>query len=275
MEYSLSVIIPNYNNSKYLPACIDSILKQSYTEIKEIIIVDDCSTDDSRQIIEEYSLKHDIIKPIFLPQNRKVSFARNTGLKYASGNYVTCIDADDVYINPDKIKNEMSVIKAYKDQNIDVATYSRIVFMSNDGKNLIDSEKISKAYLNGRVYKALLRDVRSTSVMRDYCVSKGIIEKIGGYNEDNALFEDFELILKIAREIMFIYTGETGTGYRDSLSGLSKKSPELLRNKKNEIILNQLSNEKSFFRTRLKLEYKIIQILKMAFRKIVQRGSMR
>ena len=66
MIYSLSVVIPNYNNSKFLSKCIESIIEQSYEGLLEIIIVDDCSTDNSKEIIENYARQYNKIKPVFL-----------------------------------------------------------------------------------------------------------------------------------------------------------------------------------------------------------------
>ena len=68
----LSVIIPNYNKQKYLQECIESVIRQSYKQI-EIIIVDDCSTDNSREIILELAQKYASIRPIFQEKNGGVS----------------------------------------------------------------------------------------------------------------------------------------------------------------------------------------------------------
>ncbi len=89
----ISVIIPVYNCEKYLHKCVDSIINQTYAGF-EIILVDDGATDKSPSICDEYSVHDERIKVIH-KQNGGVSSARNAGLKFATGDYITFVDADD------------------------------------------------------------------------------------------------------------------------------------------------------------------------------------
>lgn len=89
----VSVIIPVYNTEKYLAACIDSVLQQTYVSL-EIILVDDGSTDSSASICDVYTQKHDNIKAIHI-QNSGPATAKNEGLKLAQGNYIALTDSDD------------------------------------------------------------------------------------------------------------------------------------------------------------------------------------
>lgn len=93
MKSIISVIIPIYNVEKWLPSCINSILNQSFKNI-ELILVNDGSKDRSREICEEYAKKDNRIK-VINQNNCGVSSARNTGIKVATGKYVTFIDPDD------------------------------------------------------------------------------------------------------------------------------------------------------------------------------------
>ena len=90
----ISVIVPVYNVQRYLPQCIDSIIKQDYRDI-EVLLVNDASTDDSLYICEQYAKKDRRIKIIDKKQNEGVDKARFSGLDVAKGNYVTFIDSDD------------------------------------------------------------------------------------------------------------------------------------------------------------------------------------
>jgi len=90
----ISVVVPVYNVSAYLPSCIDSIIKQTYKNL-EIILVDDGSTDISPQICDDYLNKDKRIKVIH-QKNGGLSDARNSGINIATGDYITFIDSDDV-----------------------------------------------------------------------------------------------------------------------------------------------------------------------------------
>lgn len=89
----ISVIIPIYNVEKYLRQCLDTVINQSYKNL-EIILVDDGSPDGCANICEEYALKDSRIKVIH-KSNEGLGYARNTGLKHASGDYIYFLDSDD------------------------------------------------------------------------------------------------------------------------------------------------------------------------------------
>lgn len=91
----ISIIIPVYNAEKYLKACLDSLLKQTYSNI-EVIAVNDGSKDDSLRILETYA-KQDKRLRVFSQKNSGPATARNVGLDNASGKYLMFCDADDTY----------------------------------------------------------------------------------------------------------------------------------------------------------------------------------
>ncbi|WP_295156254.1 glycosyltransferase family 2 protein [uncultured Brachyspira sp.] len=90
----VSVIIPIYNVEKYLSKCLDSIINQTLKDI-EIICINDCSTDNSENIIKEYIKKDNRIKLINHNENQGLGFARNTGIYNSTSNYLVFIDSDD------------------------------------------------------------------------------------------------------------------------------------------------------------------------------------
>lgn len=92
-KYMISIIIPNYNGSKFIGRCIESVLSQKEKRV-EIIIVDDGSKDDSKSIIEKYRSQNNNIKPVY-KENGGVSSARNEGIKHATGKYTLFLDSDD------------------------------------------------------------------------------------------------------------------------------------------------------------------------------------
>lgn len=93
MSIKISVIVPVYNTAPWLRRCLDSICTQSYRNL-EILCVNDGSTDNSAEILEEYAAKDSRIK-VFTQENAGLSAARNTALKHASGEWVTGVDSDD------------------------------------------------------------------------------------------------------------------------------------------------------------------------------------
>ena len=102
MTPKLSIVIPVYNTELYLKECLDSIINQTLKDI-EIIIVNDCSPDNSESIILEYQAKYPCIKYIKHQQNLRQGGARNTGIQNAIGEWITFIDSDD-YIDPNIYK---------------------------------------------------------------------------------------------------------------------------------------------------------------------------
>lgn len=95
----VSVIIPVYNTEKYLAKCLDSVCNQTLSDI-EIICINDCSTDNSINILHEYAAKDNRIKIINFEKNKGVSETRNAGIENAIGEFIGFIDSDD-YIDED------------------------------------------------------------------------------------------------------------------------------------------------------------------------------
>lgn len=93
-KIKISVIVPVYNVEKYLRKCLDSIISQNLREI-EIIIVNDCSPDNSLKIIQEYTKKDERIILVNKEKNEGLASARNSGLEIARGEYILHIDSDD------------------------------------------------------------------------------------------------------------------------------------------------------------------------------------
>lgn len=92
--HAVTLVIPVYNTEKYIERCIVSVLEQSLEDI-EIIFINDCSTDNSSKIINDYMAMDNRIQIITHDRNRGLSYARNTGIKNASGDYICFLDSDD------------------------------------------------------------------------------------------------------------------------------------------------------------------------------------
>lgn len=116
-ERKLSIILSAYNVAGYIQKTLDSIVDQTNTNF-DLIIVDDCSTDNTLDIIKEYDTKYDWITTICHAQNAGVSAARNTGLQEADGDLVTFVDGDD-WLEPAYVNFFLSIFDKYK---VDLAT---------------------------------------------------------------------------------------------------------------------------------------------------------
>ena len=103
----VSIIIPLYNEEKYIKECVNSVVNQTYKNI-EIIVINDKSTDNS--LNELKSIRDKRIKIIDLKENKGVSNARNLGVKEANGEYICFLDSDDFW-HKDKLKKQIKFIK--------------------------------------------------------------------------------------------------------------------------------------------------------------------
>ena len=106
----ISVIIPVYKVEKYIHRCVDSVINQKYKNL-EILLIDDGSPDSCPQICDEYAKRDKRIKVIH-QYNQGVSVARNTGLKVATGDYITFIDSDD-YIDKNMYQDMMYIVEKF------------------------------------------------------------------------------------------------------------------------------------------------------------------
>lgn len=231
MQEMVSIIIPNYNNGRFLLQCVNSVIEQSYEKL-EIIIVDDASVDQSQSIIQELMRRDQRVRAIYLEVNGGVSHARNIGIEYAKGTYITFLDADDMYSSSHKIEREMEEIYEQAIKGRDIAAYSRVVYIDEDGKALSGGAKEGECR-SGNIWKRLLLTADTTIIPRDYCIKKEKIEELKGYNEKRSLYEDYELTLRLSKHTDFIYTGENGTAYRLKKNGLSDQS----RRESNKVFL--------------------------------------
>ncbi|WP_169393141.1 MULTISPECIES: glycosyltransferase family 2 protein [Psychrobacter] len=180
-EPLVSVIVPVYNVEQYIDDCLNSIKQQSYKNL-EIIMVEDCSTDNSLQMLQSH-LDDKRIKLIQHKENRGLSAARNTGIKAATGEYLMFVDSDDIIDS-----NLISVcLDCALQKNADVITYGFVPFkdgltqpeLAYPTNNLnIKSVMLDNSYFN-LPHFAWLKFIRSSSVR-----SASLEFPVGLYYED-------------------------------------------------------------------------------------------
>ncbi|WP_372518435.1 glycosyltransferase family 2 protein [Candidatus Ruminimicrobiellum ovillum] len=143
----VSIIIPVYNVEQYLRQCLDSVCNQTFKDI-EIIIVNDCSPDNSLEIIKEYQRKDERIVLVDLKQNVGLGFARNEGMKVAKGKYITFVDSDDWIAN-----NYVEVLyNEIESNSLDVVCAAAYIY-NNIQKKIIDHKFVSADKLNRQKIK--------------------------------------------------------------------------------------------------------------------------
>lgn len=104
----VSVVVPLYNYENYIGWCIQSIVEQQYPNL-EIIVVDDCSTDESFNLASEFSQRYDNVHIMKTDENSGYSKAKNEGIVASKGEYITCLDADDMLVD-NSIQSRMDTI---------------------------------------------------------------------------------------------------------------------------------------------------------------------
>lgn len=132
MQPLISVIIPIYNVEKYLNNCIKSVVNQSYNNL-EIILVDDGSSDNCGKICDEWAIR-DIRVNVIHKKNGGLSDARNVGISYAKGEYITLIDSDD-YISIDYIEYLYNLLK---ENNADISICNPFYVYENSKEKIDD-----------------------------------------------------------------------------------------------------------------------------------------
>lgn len=205
-KYKITFIIPIYNTEKYLQRCVDSILEQTYNNI-EIILVNDGSTDNSKQICEHYQQLDSRIKLINKP-NGGLSDARNKGLDHSTGEYIIFIDSDDFWVDKyqlEKLLNAVSNIHLYDFVGFNCSyyyasknKYKKWREFSKKNVNSNDKDEIIQELVKSGVFpmSACLKIIN-----RNFLISNNIRFEKGLFSEDTPWFLE---VLEKANKIHFI-----------------------------------------------------------------------
>lgn len=237
----VSIIIPVYNVEKNLSKCVESIINQTYKNI-EIILINDGSTDTSSKIIEEYSKKDKRII-VINEKNKGPSAARNAGLKIATGEYVTFIDADD-YIDSEMVEN---IVRVFKESKCDVVRSNYTYTYDNKEKKNNENLKgiADKLYIltNNReklIKKIFLGEIQSYSWT--LAIRRNILEKNNIYfSEDVPFMEDIVFLVKLIFFIdnIFFVNKTYYHYYQNNSNSLTKNYKNYVRNMNNILIVKK------------------------------------
>jgi glycosyltransferase involved in cell wall biosynthesis len=196
----VSVIIPTYNRAHLIGRAILSVLRQSYQDF-EIIVLDDCSTDNTEELIDEMKKKDKRIRYIRHEKNKGPAVARNSGIKNAKGEYIAFQDSDDEWL-PEKLEKQIKIFRKEK-HNIGVVYTGMLRIRNNKIKN-IPPKFIKKN--EGYIHKELLKGnfIGNPSVV----IRKECFKKIGYFNVILPCLEDWDLFIRISKFYNFKYIPE-------------------------------------------------------------------
>lgn len=184
-----SIIIPCFNSSDYIDRCIKSIDRQTYKNF-EVILIDDCSTDETYKILEKYQNKNTNYNLIKTIENSGPATARNEGIKVSKGKYICFLDSDDWWF-----KNKLKIIFDYTNKyDEEIFCHNELYFENN--KYL---KKLKYRISGNNFYEHLLLESNELSTSATTVNSKFIKDKNISFNEKKNYFsvEDFDFWLKI------------------------------------------------------------------------------
>lgn len=185
----VTILMPAYNAAKHIRSAIESILEQTYKDF-EFIIVNDCSTDNTLKIIEEYAKKDRRIKIISNKENLRIARTLNTGMKEAKGKYISRMDADD-WSYPDRLEKQVKFMEANP----------KVVISS--GNMEICNGELKK--INTSNFPTSDEDIRKVFLQYNPTVSPAMIwkrevsEEIGGFSI-NTMSEDYMFFIDMSSQ---------------------------------------------------------------------------
>jgi len=209
----ISIIIPVFNLEEYLGEALDSVLNQTYQPI-EILVIDDGSSDASRQIIETYHRKFPRCIRYLFQENKGAAAARNRGIELANGEWIAFLDGDDVW-KPHKLERQFQELQAAPEIDF-LSSSAEIYGHSGVLKNHVPtlSDVKCELLLNGCFI------ILSTAIIRTALLRE---ER---FNEMLPAAHDFELFLRLVERCRYSFLAESLAYYRirnDSLTAIEQR----------------------------------------------------
>jgi len=209
----VTIGVASYNNSRFITETLDSIKRQTYPFI-ELIIVDDCSKDDSVAIIQQWIDKNENTNVRLLVHNvnKGVCAVCNTILDAAKGEYVSIVGSDDIYM-PNKVEVQ---VKLFKELPADYAiVHSDIYIIDSEGNESASTQMNSLepgfVAAEGNVFNKLLEQnqISAPSVM----LRTAAVREVGGYDE-SLNFEDWDMWLRLSQKYKVKFSDYLSVKYR-------------------------------------------------------------
>lgn len=209
----VSIVMPTYNAAKYIKETIDSIIAQTY-EKWELIVVDDCSTDNTVDMIHAYN--DDRINLVKLSRNQGAAVARNTALENVTGEYIAFLDSDDLW-DKDKLTKQLTFMKE-----------NDYVFTSTDYAEINESGEKTGTVIKSHPkldYEGVLKYCPGNSTVMYNAKELGIF-----FIPDIKRRNDFVMWLQVIKKANYVYgLPEALTYYRVREGSLSKDKKKLIK----------------------------------------------
>lgn len=185
----ITVIIPTYNRAQKIKKSIRSVLDQTYDDFN-LIIVDDCSNDDTEAVVSRISDERIIYHR--LSENRGAAGARNVGANLANTEFIAFQDSDDEWLS-DKLEKQINYMDEHPDFGM---VYGKMRVISSDNTYEFPNEAVL-GNLKGHIYPWLLkRNTVGTPVM---FIRKECYDKIGGFDTNLRCLEDWEFAIRFSK----------------------------------------------------------------------------
>ncbi|MHC5825871.1 MAG: glycosyltransferase, partial [Nostoc sp.] len=188
----ISVIIPAYNSEKTIKETIQSVLNQTFTDF-ELIIINDGSQDSTLEVVTQ--IQDPRIK-VFSYSNAGGNVSRNRGLERAGGEFVSFLDADDLW-TPDKLQSQL---KALQENVTAKVAYSWTDYIDTKGQFLFSGKRIN---VNGNIYEDLLLN-NFLENGSNPLISKKALITLGGFDEFLSAAQDWDMWLRLASKFDFV-----------------------------------------------------------------------
>lgn len=221
---NISVFITSYNQFNYLREAIESVMGQTLPA-NQIIVVDDASSDDSPDLIADYTRRYpDLFTPIYHKYNTGIAQVRIDALKSVRGDYVTYVDGDDWFL-PEKLEKEAKTLSANPETGI---AFSNNDYVSEDGSQIIwrwvDNESVPQGNVFGQTFG---RSFPRRNLFRMELVDYHAWEKIGFHDPVLRLYEDFDMRIRLTWQLKVVYVDQVLSRIRVHENGLSKSKKEM------------------------------------------------
>jgi len=187
----VTVLIPSYNHALYIEQLLNSVVQQSYGyEYIELIVIDDCSTDNSAALIQKMADEHNF-QFVLNKKNQGICANINNGILLAKGKYI-CISGSDDYWTLDKLELQVNHLENNPKA---VVCSGNVIRIDGDGNDLVAEKQISAPARTYAFKEVFLRDFPFSSTCA--MIRKSVLTELGGYDETLKI-EDYYMWLKIA-----------------------------------------------------------------------------